>query len=79
LKGLAEKSRVETVQEECFTSLLNYNKLHYPNTSRFGRLVVLYAEVLKLKFIGIGLDDKFFKNKLGVDGVANFLKEMNKV
>jgi hypothetical protein len=33
------------VQEECFMSLFNYNKLNYPSYPRFGKILMLYSDL----------------------------------
>ena len=71
-----EKSAIESIQDECFNTLFNYNKLNYPNTARFGRLITLYTDIRKntCKLI----DDSFFKSVLGKNDMADVLIELNK-
>ncbi len=75
IEELQDKSRVESIQEECFNTLFNYNKLNYPGSSRFGRLLGLYTEVRS--YTSRLAEDSFFKNILDKSDVGHILKEMN--
>jgi hypothetical protein len=71
-----EKNKIEIIQEECFSSLFNYNKINYPNCPRFGRLLMLYADLRKynLKFV----TDFLFKTALRNNNLEKIIKEANK-
>jgi hypothetical protein len=76
LKDLQEKQIIESIQEECFNTLFNYNKLNYPNSARFGRLITLYTDIRK--YTNKLIDDSFLKNILGKNDISDVLLELNK-
>ena len=69
---LQDKQRVESVQEECFNTLFNYNKLSYPGSARFGRLLVLFTDVKQ--FTNKVIDDSFMKKLLGKNDLTSVLQ-----
>ena len=76
LKDIQERTVVESIQEECFNTLYNYTKLNYPNTTRFGRLVLLYTDIRK--YTNKLIDESFFKNILGKNDVSELLIDSSK-
>ena len=70
-----DKAKIENIQEECFTTLFNYNKLNYPNSARFGRLLVLYTEVKS--YTSQLIEDSFLKNILAKNDISKILQEIH--
>ena len=73
IKDIQERGKIESVQEECFNTLFNYNKLNYPNTARFGRLLVLYTDLRK--YAAKLTEETFFRSMIAKNDVSNLLME----
>lgn len=73
---IQEKAKVESIQEECFNTLFNYNKLNYPNSSRFGRLLILFTEVKN--YTSKLVQDSLLKSVLGKNhDISQILQDIN--
>lgn len=76
---LAEKQRVEQIQEESFCTLFNYNRANYPETARFGKLVSLYTDLRRFASANM-IEDSFFRHFFGRNNSLSnlMIHELNK-
>ena len=56
-------------------SLYNYSKLNYPNSPRFGKLLILYADLRK--YTSKVIEDIFFKDVIGKFELRKIMSEIN--